>query len=151
MKVLTIDRSKWRRGQGTSQGDDRAKAGIGLGVTMLLNSQGYMCCLGFDALACGVSKGLILEQPDPDEFLSQNVYDSDDKDELRELLGEAVYDIYRNRFGSDDNSRHPVARAMKVNDIADLTEAEREAQLIPILKELGWDDVVFVDSVKEAE
>jgi len=40
MKVLTIDRSKWR----TGSGDPRVKTGVG--VTSLKNEEGFMCCLG---------------------------------------------------------------------------------------------------------
>lgn len=42
MEKIKIDRSKWRCGGGL--GHRNAK---GLGLTMLENTEGYMCCLGF--------------------------------------------------------------------------------------------------------
>jgi hypothetical protein len=125
MKVLIIARSKWRRGGAV---DD--KAGVnkdGLGLTYLLNSQGYMCCLGFDALACGLSTEQILNRTCPDS-----------------LTLDGIPDEYLNRTEHESPS-HPVRRAIEINDACNLSDQEREAQLIPILKELGWDDVVFVN------
>ena len=48
MKKLTLDYAKWRCG-GTGQGispDPEKGMGVGTGTTKLLNSDGYMCCLG---------------------------------------------------------------------------------------------------------
>ncbi len=126
-KVLIIDRSKWRRG-----GD---VYNITHGSTALLNDHGLMCCLGFDALACGVSVRELAHIGDPAE-LTMMVY-------------ELPPDYMGSRLASvapDDFDNAPIVlRAIKVNDDAQITDAEREAKLIPILKQLGWDDVRFVD------
>lgn len=43
MKKLILDYSKWRCGGGIS---DYNKNALGEGLTYLLNTEGYMCCLG---------------------------------------------------------------------------------------------------------
>lgn len=118
-KVLTIQRSKWRRG--------------GASGTYLLASDGMMCCLGFDALACGLPAARIERVAEP--------YDIVGKDDFEEYAKSP-------RFFDDDgyvSQSELVHRAIDINDGAYDSEAEREAALIPVLKALGWDDVVFVD------
>jgi hypothetical protein len=128
-KVLTIDRATWRRG---GDKEDKFK-----GRTMLLNEQGFMCCLGFDALACGVTKADILDQGDPSDIC----YWNDDGD----LVPDRIPEGYRNRV-EDSSSRNPnpVHDAIKANDDENLDEPTREARVREALIKLGWDDVVFV-------
>lgn len=45
---IVIDRAKWRTGA------KNPNVATGLGDTLLLNDQGYMCCLGFICKAAGV-------------------------------------------------------------------------------------------------
>lgn len=118
--ILTIDRSKWRRGE------------IGEGWTGLLNRQGFMCCLGFDAPACGLT---------PDQICDRS-YPADVERIRQRSIPNHWLTTRLNRLG-----QHPqvVRAAMDLNDSPLISEAEREARLIPILKELGWDEVRFVD------
>lgn len=46
-----IDRSKWR-----SAGDTNTRDYNGRGRTSLLNSEGFMCCLGHVSLQCGLTE-----------------------------------------------------------------------------------------------
>lgn len=134
-KVLVIQRSKWRRG-----GHD-SKLCAQYGATRLLNAQGLMCCLGFDAIACDVPEPAIKDAIDPETVLIRaHQYGALDLDHhyLRSRLapggGPQGYEQVK-----------AVGRAMAINDDSALADAEREAQLIPVLKQLGWDDAQFVD------
>lgn len=59
--TLTINRSKWRTG-GQSK-----KNRTGKGFTELLNTQGYMCCLGFECLRNGLTTDDILQIGSPED------------------------------------------------------------------------------------
>lgn len=52
-RVLVIDRAKWRVGGGSQ------KLKYLCGRVALRNEEGFLCCLGFDALACGVPEGAL--------------------------------------------------------------------------------------------
>ena len=125
MKILTIQRSRWRRGGPVRN--------LELGPTTLRNAQnGLMCCLGFDALACGYTEAQIQGLGDPSEVAARHVC----------LPG------YENRahIGFFDIENSPIVEeAIDINDNPHLSDDKREAKLIPVLKQLGWDDVVFVD------
>lgn len=60
---LTIDRSRWSRGEG---------AGDGACIRLLRQSDNKMCCLGFFALACGLTEKQILEMGEPQEPLNDH-------------------------------------------------------------------------------
>jgi len=120
MKTLTIDRDRWRRG-GIRRNHTH-------GPTYLLNDEGYMCCLGFDALACGVTPYEMRGAYGPGEVTTMS-------DEYRET---------RWRSGV-------VLDAMEVNDNPNLSELERETKLIPLLKAIGgYDDVQFINGLAPA-
>jgi hypothetical protein len=127
-RVLVIDRTKWRRGGDT---DELTRA---FGPTALLNDEHMMCCLGFSALACGVPEGIIVGHGEPCDL-----------DDRRNLPPEYLSTHFYEDADGDLMSRNEVAVAITINDRDGLTDAEREAQLIPVLKELGWDDVQFIN------
>lgn len=58
MRVLTIDRTRWYRGQG-----DRESR-------LLRSKDGKMCCLGFDALACGLEEKNIIDVGFPSQVMA---------------------------------------------------------------------------------
>jgi hypothetical protein len=126
-KVLTIERATWRRG-----GESGYKAH---GSTNLLNEFGFMCCMGFDALACGIPKQALLNANYPSSLVIRGRVDS-----------ESEYARTRTRRDSQSLliDSQAAARAVKANDADDITEAEREARVRDALIALGWDDVVFV-------
>jgi hypothetical protein len=129
-RVLTIDRSKWRRGGGSEINHPD-------GPTRLLNERGKMCCLGFDALACGLPPEAIQDKGEPGEI-----------DDALRNFPEYVKSA---RFHDDDEGPYQTWRiddAIRDNDDATLTEARREELVRKDLLALGWDDVVFVDSVE---
>jgi hypothetical protein len=61
--IVTIDRAKWRTGR---YGDSRSRSNEHVGLSRLLNTHGYRCCLGFLGQACGLSDDLALGVSQPD-------------------------------------------------------------------------------------
>lgn len=127
-RVLTIDRSKWRRG---------GNGGIGAGVTALLNEQGFMCCLGFDAIGRGLTAGQIRDCMYPTSVVVRG-RESVDSDYAKALL-------MRDARGVIEGDNHLARSAAEANDNKGIDDAEREALVRKNLIALGWDDVVFVD------
>lgn len=139
-KVLVINRPQWLRGQGSYQ-------------SRLLDWDGRMCCLGFDALACGLTNDDIrgISSPwgvgvdkntrtkYPDYFLTRTglVVLGSPTREQKKIAGQ-------------------VARLMRINDFIIgagfdsgdgiiTSEEEREKLIREGLMELGYEDVVFTD------
>jgi hypothetical protein len=128
-KVLTIERSKGRRG-----GVDSAEQLERLGETYLLNDKGLMCCLGFDALACGFTTTQIMNQPNPAS--------------LCETYRESAPEGYEKMRLSDDVMRwhtEVVSEAIRANDAYGTPDSVREQEVRAALLKLGWNDVIFVD------
>lgn len=109
-KVLVIDRQLWERGTGDGR---------------LRRQSGRMCCLGFDAIACGV---------DPVDII--NVGEPFDVD----LPYTRDYRQSRARANAD-----AVREAIRINDDRTMPNDIREELLVPVLKQLGWDDVQFIN------
>lgn len=135
MTVLTIDRSKWRRG-GQSYSNTS-----GYGGTWLLNSEGFMCCLGFDALACGFTEEQIRSCSSP-ESLVNNVLAEEDHEKFKDYIETRLEprDEYGNPLFIDN---HLVSEAIDAND-ASMDDSDREAEVRQHLMRLGWNDVQFV-------
>lgn len=121
MKKLVIDRSKWARG------------GVN-GDAMLLNSQGNMCCLGFACLAVGLSTHDISGHGVPED-LAYSLTVDDDPGVGRIFLSEDHEDKWRDNVHVD--------KAVGINDNVEITDADREELLKPVLAQLGF-DVEFV-------
>jgi hypothetical protein len=118
-KVLTIQRSKWYRGQGSDE-------------SYLLNCAGQMCCLGFDALARGLSAEDIEIAGDPSGVSF-----------APEFYKEAM--LVENIKNGWLECNDAVTKAIEHNDDPGIADAEREVLIREDLKALGWDDVLFVD------
>jgi hypothetical protein len=121
-KILTIERRKWYRGKGSDE-------------SVLLNSRGEMCCLGFDAIANGLSQDCILGMETPAAVVITH----------RKALTDHP-DYFANRVIDTrrlDQSPE-VLKAIQHNDNPHITEPDRERFIREDLIALGWDDVVFV-------
>jgi hypothetical protein len=128
-KVLTIERSKWRRG-GTNSAEEMER----LGETNLLNEKGLMCCLGFDAIACGISPAHILNKPNPAGVI--------------ESYKDSVPNGYAQARLSDDISMwhtEAVSDAIRANDAFGIPDDVREQRVREALLRLGYSDVIFID------
>jgi hypothetical protein len=135
MNILTIQRSKWRRG------GQKEKLCEAFGYTRLLNDQGNMCCLGFDALANGFTPEEILNKTDPESF----TFDE------RILIPAEYKSTHLKRLGDETSvfcqfkNTKTVNEAIRINDEPELTDDEREEALHLVFRQLGYDGVVFVD------
>lgn len=117
---LTIDRAKWVRGN------------IG-GDSALLNQKGNMCCLGFACRASGFAAKTI-DQVGTPGGLTVYAKTKSAKRHRKIKLGNLVAVDSNGNVADSDETSH----AVSVNDDGDLTEAEREQKLKPILKKLGF-------------
>jgi hypothetical protein len=145
VSVLTIERAKWRRGGTGKRPDDKVEAigalDIEFGPTLLLNDKGLMCCLGFDALACGLSADQIVGAGEPSDIKTLKVYDEEADEYIpREDLSPALLKYYDTRI----NHGAIVEKAIAANDADGVDDAERESEIRQLLHRLGWEDVVFV-------
>lgn len=122
MKVLTIQRSTWQRGEHPD--------------TALLNAAGKMCCLGFDAIACGLPAHLIESEGEPCCIQTSELMAFPDYLRSPRFVADAW---------GDYNQSTLIDRAIKHNDNPDISEPEREQLIREDLIALGWDDVQFVD------
>lgn len=127
MKILTIVRSQWYRGHR-------------FGSYLLRAADGKMCCLGFDAIACGLDKEMIEQIGNPYEVVV------DWHDALPpEYLSSTRFDRVDN-YNGETTQAQIINEAIQINDDEHISDEEREAKLIPLLKRIGgYDDVVFVD------
>lgn len=98
--ILTINRAKWRTGDGSISNR------TGKGFTKLLNTQGYMCCLGFRCNQMGIPKSELLGIFMPDGLSH--------KYEIPDL-------IIKN-----GNSSNFSITASNINDNEDITPEEKE-------------------------
>lgn len=129
---VEIDRSKWVCGGGLRKG------GHGLGSTVLLNSGGFMCCLGFRCLAAGLRPEDILGVAEPGNLLVDCV--ERHWEGLKPLI-DTVND------GEDYNSGFAL-KAVSLNDrsLANgrvITRADREESLQKLAARYG-EEWVFV-------
>jgi hypothetical protein len=117
MQQLTIDRSKWRTG-----GDDLNDK---YGDTELLNSEGFMCCLGFFCLQIeNRTTNEILNIGNP-FGLNNNIRGS-------------------NLIGDDGLNRPWVSHAITINDDGVLSNETREEEIHGLFKNHGF-DVKFIN------
>lgn len=133
MQELVIKRSKWMRG---------------LGEGSLLGRRGYesmmvgkMCCLGFHALSCGLSKEKIKGEVAPDYVLEKLPLKK-----ANAILDETTMKYLVEKDGCEDAFRlTPLGRTMvEINDDPSIADKEREKQLKACFKEMKV-KVKFVD------
>lgn len=140
-RTLTIDRSKWRRG-----GSDRDTI---QGTTALLNHRGFMCCLGFDAIACGVPEAAIMGVGEPIDVLTSG-YDIPGRYKANTRFP-GITPHTTEFVDYDEGEQHriydqsaTILDAMSFNDDPAIEDSERESLIRETLMKLGWADVVFV-------
>lgn len=118
---LIIDRAKWRTG-GISYLNLNY---TGEGSTLLLNEEGFMCCLGFRCHQMGVPEEDLLGSPTPDSL--SELYDIPDLIEKVGLFCD--FSVYRDtRFTQD---------AVNINDNTGLSSKEREKAITKHFKKIG--------------
>lgn len=126
MKELIIDRSKWRFG-GDHDGCDEK-----YGSTELLNSKGYMCCLGFFSKdLCKVPKKYLKGVPTPECIHYKH------KSKVHRFLNKDILKAYT--FWDT---------AIGINDVFRGEKEERELLIINLFKEIGV-SVSFINEYPE--
>ena len=109
-RAFVVDRSRWRCGD---QAHSSYGVSAGKGATYLLNSEGYMCCLGFACMQLFGSKDRQLRQtPSPSRIPRWS-----DKALL---------------VGTDGEDTELTTRAIKINDSESMPLAEKEEKLIEL-------------------
>jgi len=116
MEKLIIDRSKWRTG-----GNSSSENMTGKGDTLLLNPQGFMCCLGFEALRRGKEPDEILNCAEPHDVGAIPFLSLPDED------GE--------EYGYSDTAF--TSQAIRINDDDNITPEEREQKITTKFKEIN--------------
>lgn len=112
---FTVERNKWFRGKGSYE-------------SKLLNNDGYMCCLGFFSLACGLKEADIVNKTCPSDLPEELVLSTD----LNKLVEPNMY-----------NNSHCL-KLMITNDLETFdNEDMREAELAIHFAEIGV-EVEFV-------
>jgi hypothetical protein len=131
-RVLTIDCATWRYGGLANEQN---------GKTALLNREGFMCCLGFDALACGLGREDILDAEEPENVRWLHA----DRDSALRRYKETRIDAHSAWAAIND--------AIAANDSQGfgLTFPKRCQRVRTALMKLGWDDVVFVNVPAQKE
>lgn len=109
---FTIDRSRWRCGD---EGDNA----VGIGPTMLVNSKGYMCCLGFVCEQLGFNKSLISLRGDPADALLEHAM---------------LTTKFNDDLGSHYDNSDLCNLAIEINDNSDTTPQEKEKLLIELFE-----------------
>ncbi len=118
MEKLIIDRSKWRTG-----GNPTTTNKTGLGFTLLLNDAGFMCCLGFESLRCGIPSDKLLNTGEPGEITPEA------------KLTIKIQHLVTIKYEYDEDTENYYINtnftdiAMRLNDDYDLTSEEREERI----------------------
>lgn len=106
LKHFTIDRSKWRTGES-------GEFSTGSGKTQLLNTDGFMCCLGQCLNQVGWDDTLEIEEPD----------DSG--------IGECAF-VHESGYNTSLSKE-----AMKINDAEETTTQQKEEALTKLFNDHG--------------
>lgn len=112
--ILTIDRTKWLRGEG------------GKSSALLRESDGRMCCLGFSCISYGVSENNILGVKTTRRAMH-------DFPEIMEKLPEWM------KYMPDPTEDVPtiILLLMEVNDDISISDEKREKKLTEIFSRVG--------------
>lgn len=108
MEKLIIDRSKWRTGRDIINETGNS--------TLLLNHEGFMCCLGFDALRCGIEPEDIKGIGEPDAL----------KDHLFDKISHLVTIVDESDGTSSIIDSDFAMEAIAINDAFYSSQEERE-------------------------
>lgn len=122
---FTVDRSKWRFG-------DTADLGDGRGETLLLNSKGYMCCLGFCMKQLGYADDDLISYGSPFEVTDASTPFTRRFEEEGKIVdtGLSVDTVLSEE-------------AMRINDDEDISNEERESELSNLFSKHGH-EIEFV-------
>ena len=130
-----IDRSKWRSGGQLNIFYSPSKDRIGLGDTRLLNTEGFMCCVG----QC------VQQLDDTLEILEIGLPSEIESDVIPEMFITQGKDIWD---GMTTRDSVLVDHAVEINDDAELTTPQREEKLKELFIEHGHEIEFFGEPVR---
>jgi hypothetical protein len=113
---LVIDRAKWRTGGHSSLNPSHT----GKGSTLLLNDEGYMCCLGFRCHQMGIPKQDLLGECTPEGLCELYT--------IPDLIYSDDGDIWADTSFTND--------AIGINDDSELSIKEREKAITEHFKKI---------------
>lgn len=123
---IVIDRSKWRTGR------KKLTVATGKGETLLCNSEGYMCCLGFICKAGGVPPER-LSTGEPEYLYS--TYESLQEAQKEVILVPDITYLEDDADGLFHNQTSYAEEAIVINDDEDMSLADKEAKLLALFKD----------------
>lgn len=123
---VVIDRSKWRTGT-------ESLNKTGEGPTLLLNEEGFMCCLGFCMNASKVAKKDLLGITVPALVLNAK-----DSEALSRILRSNGVRSLTKKYSKSFDSSNLAADAMIIND-SSLPPKEKEQRLLELFKDSVFD------------
>ena len=113
---VVINRSKWRTG-------GHSAVSTGVGDTLLLNAEGYMCCLGFCCKALGLADKAIFDTAVPQHAITVDECGKPGFKDLTMCINSSVV------------STPLVGNAIFINDSTRLIPEEKEAKLQELFKD----------------
>ena len=122
MRTLVIDRRKWARG-------------ILGGPSALRNNSGNMCCLGFDAKACGFGPKSLKDAGTPEYILSGGSTLT-----AKTIVKRIPHLVEITGCDEQISDISFTIKAIEINDDDDITEAARENKLAELF---GEQDIVL--------
>lgn len=128
---FTIDRSRWRCGGGDRGPDVYPEWMHGEGETMLLNDDGFMCCLGQVEEQLGVGLDRLLQVFKPSGLQVESILCEIDHDAA------SVPDADGNEAGDIYIDTELASRAMSINDDETLDDENREHRLTALFETHG--------------
>lgn len=135
MEKLIINRSKWRTG---GEAEDGNSAYTGKGPTQLLNSDGFMCCLGMVCEQMGIPRTHFLDILHPEDVLGLAKFES-----INNFL------VYKSDVREEYSNTLFACNAMNINDDVNITSEEREAKLKEHFATKGIEIEFINDYIKE--
>lgn len=135
MEKFIIDRSIWRTG-----GEEKKNNSVytGKGPTQLLNSDGFMCCLGMMCEQMGVPRNHLFDISLPEDVLGLAKFES-----INNFL------VYKSDVREEYSNTLFACVAMNINDDEYITSEEREAKLKEHFATKGIEIEFINDYIKE--
>ena len=124
--LFTINRATWRCG-------DEGVNKHGTGSSLLLNADGFMCCLGQMSSELGCPHAALLRIGTPETIF--NVQPSEEVEKLLPKFKGVFLDV-------EGNDSELTNQAMRINDNIELTHQQREDALIKLFTKYNH-EIVF--------
>jgi hypothetical protein len=123
IKEFVVKRKTWYRGKGSEN-------------SCLLNDANQRCCLGFYAGICGLPNKIIRGIAEPDNVI-ELLQDGQVEDKDGNTVHSNLDIVWKTKLVRGISNSPTCNKLMAVNDSKNITDEERETELIAIFKKLG--------------